>query len=565
MNFTSIRPFWGVTATADKLTLRVLVGSIVVSLVFLSLVTKTVLDARSTIFSSAEKDLHVHGQIMMLNVAEGLSLADYILKRARQEWQQNGQLRPHEEFIADFPNYRNLILQVAVIDEDGYLAASSLRAGLNTTFLGDRDHFKVHVEAKKDQVFISKPVVGRVSRQITLQFTRPILGSDGSFLGVIVVSLNPQYLAQKNFDVISGLDIKGVLIGHDGRFLGGFRGPVGGADTSEFGTVNTQHLGNEVINASVLTDDHIWSRFKLEDYHLEIAAGYPLIRLAEQTQYLYLSAFTVVLVILVAIAWYTSSILRLISSRNGLLIKLEESNVKASSASEMKSKFVSSISHELRTPLNGILGFAELVEMSSSLDEARRYGSVIHTSAEHLHQLVNTLLDLAKIEAGKMAVVRTRFKMRDLVDSVVSLHRVEAVRKGLEINISFDGNLPEEIETDRIKLMQVLNNLISNAIKFTESGAVFVIVKYIKATWEIIVVDTGIGMNTVQIEGVFDRFNNIKLENFSTSETQGAGLGMALCKELVELLDGRIDLQSEVNVGTTVRVTLQERVNETTN
>jgi len=244
------------------------------------------------------------------------------------------------------------------------------------------------------------------------------------------------------------------------------------------------------------------------------------------------------------------------------LLELEESNVKANSANAMKSKFVAGISHELRTPLNGILGFAELVEMSGSLDEAKKYGKVIRGSADHLHQLVNALLDLAKIEAGQMSLVYTESKTWELFDSVVSLHRYEAEKKGLLLSLNIAQEAPKLITTDRIKLMQVMNNLINNAVKFTENGAIFVNVNAGPTHWEISVVDTGVGISPQQMSGIFDRFNNIKLENINTSEKQGAGLGMALCKELIELMNGTIKLQSEVNVGTSVKIELPRGVDE---
>jgi len=552
-------------AASDRLKFRVLAASLIVSLFFLALLTKSILDVRSNIYGSTEKDLRVHSQMVLLNVVESLHLVDYTIKRARQEWLEKGHLRPHNEFVSDFPNYKDLIVQVAVIDEHGYLAASSLNANPNKVYLGDRAHFQIHVATQVDKVFISRPIVGRVSGQTTLQFTRPILGPNGAFLGVMVVSLNPEYLAQKNFEILATLGIKGFLLGKDGFLRVNLPSPT--ANLNPFKLVRFSPVldGGGALTTSPLAGNYIWQQTSLDEYQLMLAVGYPQEKISERIQYVYWSAFVGVFVIISAIVWYTASILRLVTGRNNILVKLEESNVKANSANEMKSKFVSSISHELRTPLNGILGFSELVEMSGSLDEARKYGSIIHTSAEHLHQLVNTLLDLAKIEAGQMAVVRTKSNISELLDSVVSLHRFEAERKGLLLSLSFDQDLPKVIETDRIKLMQVLNNLISNAIKFTDSGAVFVSVKHSEHRWKITVADTGVGMSQAQIDGVFDRFNNVKLDSINTSEKQGAGLGMALCKELVELMNGQITLQSEVNVGTSVQITLQELSNENPN
>ena len=564
MNLLSGKTLFG-DAAADRLKIRVITASVTVSLVFLAFLFKFILDTRGSIYSSTEQELRVHSQMALLNVVEGLSLADYTLKRARQEWQESGRLRPHDEFVAEFPNYKDLIVQVAVIDERGYLAASSLSANPSPVFLGDREHFQVHRKALSDDVFISRPIVGRVSGQNTLQFTRPILGATGDFQGVMVVSMNPEHLAQRNFKILAALGIKCVLLGKDGQLRINFSSPLADANPLKLAGFQSAQMDIKPLESSVLTEDYVWQRTGLDDYHLVLGVGYPVKQLGDRIRYIYLFAVVGVLVFWVAIFWYTSGILRLISSRNRILIRLEESNVKANSANEMKSKFVSSISHELRTPLNGILGFSELVEMSGSLEEARKYGAVIHTSAEHLHRLVNTLLDLAKIEAGQMAVVRTKSRVRELMESVVSIHRFEAERKGLLLSLNFSYGLPEVIETDRIKLMQVLNNLISNAIKFTDSGAIFVNVKFVNTNWEITVADTGCGMTQAQIERVFDRFNNVKLDSINTSEKQGAGLGMALCKELVELMNGRISLQSEVNVGTSVQVILQELANENPN
>jgi len=241
-----------------------------------------------------------------------------------------------------------------------------------------------------------------------------------------------------------------------------------------------------------------------------------------------------------------------VRDRNSLLLKLEESKIKANSANAMKSKFVSSISHELRTPLNGILGFSELIGMSDNLEEAQKYGKTVNKSAEHLHQLVNTLLDLAKIEAGQMEVTKTESSIREICESVSSIHRFSIEKKGLLFNLGLDKNVPHTIYTDRIKLMQILNNLLHNAVKFTDEGAIFLSVTFNNNRWNFSVADTGMGMEPHQLKHIFTRFNNIKMEQDESADRSGAGLGMALCKELIELLDGKIEVQSERGVGSVV-------------
>jgi len=222
----------------------------------------------------------------------------------------------------------------------------------------------------------------------------------------------------------------------------------------------------------------------------------------------------------------------------------------------MKSKFVASISHEFRTPLNSILGFSELIGMSDNFEKAQQYGKIVNTSATQLHQLVNTLLDLAKIEAGQMKITRILSDVRELCDSVASIHRSSVEKKGLLFDIRYETDIPKTIFTDHIKLMQILNNLLNNAIKFTDDGAIFFIVSIEKSEWCFSIADTGIGMTPQQLKNIFTRFNRDRMDQFETTDRPGAGLGMALCKDLVELLDGTIDVYSERNVGTVVKIFL---------
>jgi len=225
----------------------------------------------------------------------------------------------------------------------------------------------------------------------------------------------------------------------------------------------------------------------------------------------------------------------------------------------MKSRFLASVSHELRTPLNGILGFSELVAMSTDAAQAANYGQLIHRSARHLHELVNTMLDLAKIEAGRMEVSRTLCDPRDICEAVAGMHRLAAEKKGLAFRIDYAPDLPTEIHTDRIKLMQILNNLLHNAVKFTLEGGVSLEVGLQDDVWLFRVVDSGVGMTPEQVAGLFDRFRHSEFHMAAVAREQGSGLGMALCKELVELLGGRIAVRSAPSEGTTVEVFLPVR------
>lgn len=537
----------------DRIKVRVVAAAVVALVLFGALMVNAVTTSRERLLESVDKDLGSHSQLALVSLVEAFNLVDFTIKRARQEWLETGRLRPHAEFVADFPNFKEMIVQVAVIGPDGYLLSSSLNPQPDRTYLGEREHFLVHAKNLTDDIFVSRPVVGKVSGVTTIQFTRAIIGENWEFRGVLVVSINPDYISHVAFDTLSMVGMVGYLVGPDGYVR--IQGPLTNAHRTE---AAAQDL-------AVGDPSHFWHMTELRDLKLELAVGYPASQLSERARYLNGMALLAFFVASLVITLSTAGILKLLTKRNTLLLELEESNQQANSANEMKSKFVAGISHELRTPLNGILGFSELVVMSSTLEEAKKYGTIIRSSADHLHKLVNTLLDLAKIEAGQMAAVYTESQVWELFDSVVSIHRYEAEKKGVILTLNISQGTPEIIRTDRIKLMQVLNNLISNAVKFTDQGVIFVNVGKVADTWEIAVVDTGAGMSAAQVAGVFDRFNNIKLENLKTSGKEGAGLGMALCKELIELLGGTIELQSEINAGTSVMIRLKEVQSEIQN
>jgi signal transduction histidine kinase len=212
------------------------------------------------------------------------------------------------------------------------------------------------------------------------------------------------------------------------------------------------------------------------------------------------------------------------------------------------------VSHELRTPLNGILGYAELVRDTSSDDEAREFGGIIHSSAEHLHQLVNTILDLAKIESGHLVTRIEPTRLPTLLDDVKLLHSVHALQRGLTMQLDLAADCPVTIDTDRTRLLQVLTNVVNNAIKFTEQGGITLSARAVGGGVEIAVADTGIGIAPERVGELFTRFQAVS-SNWGIAG-QGAGLGLPLAKELIERLGGAMSIRSELGSGTCVTIWL---------
>ena len=489
----------------------------------------------------------------------GLQLIDHTLKQGRVEWADRQGIRDHRLFYKDFPNFKALIHQVAVIDSSGHLVSSSIESDVKPVYLGDREHFKAHVDAIGDELFVSKPLVGRISQRASIQFSRRITGENGEFKGVIVASVDPGFISKFLPDESGNDGVFLGLLGLDGAirswvgsdiFLGG-NVP---ASSTAFPYEGALRFPEFRMQVEPSRPEAAWYTEPLQGFPLKLVVGRDTTAMIRNLEVQAVLATCLVGFLLVFIAASAVYSVRNIRLRGRALVKIQESQLRADSANEMKSRFVADMSHELRTPLNGILGFSDLIARSPDIEKSRNYGRLINTSAKHLHLLVNTMLDLAKIEAGKMDVVRTDCDIREVCDSVAGIHRYTAEAKDLILSVEYSAGIPVFIHTDRIKLMQILNNILHNSIKFTEKGCIFFHIDRSENSWIFKISDTGIGMNSKELARLFYRFSRSSIKAQAVARQVGSGLGMALCKELTELLNGTIHVSSTVDVGTLVEI-----------